>query len=141
MTNNSEEIISLLRNIRRSINRHIEEHACGLGITIPQAMLLRILAKEGCMTVTEISKRLGVAKSTVSGITDRLEKQGFVRREEDVADRRSSKIYLTGKMQEMIAGLPLFQGEYFNSLLTGLSDQEIKDIIRSLRILDERLSK
>ncbi|TMC00021.1 MAG: MarR family transcriptional regulator [Chloroflexi bacterium] len=43
----------------------------------------------------DIADALGVAASTVTGITDRLVKQGLIERREDTADRRVVRLTLT----------------------------------------------
>jgi MarR family transcriptional regulator, organic hydroperoxide resistance regulator len=42
---------------------------------------------EGGLSLKELSSRLGLAHSTVSGIVDRLERRGLLRREPDARDR------------------------------------------------------
>ena len=59
-----------------------------LGITAPQGMVMGILSKEKTMKITELSSKLSLSNSTVSGIIDRLEKQGMVERNRSEEDRR-----------------------------------------------------
>ncbi|WP_206076166.1 MarR family winged helix-turn-helix transcriptional regulator [Marinitoga lauensis] len=48
-------------------------------ITYSQWMLLGVLMKNGSMKVSDLSKKMGLSNSTVSGIVDRMEKQGFIK--------------------------------------------------------------
>lgn len=59
-----------------------------LGMTAPQGMVMGILSKEKTMKITELSSKLSLSNSTVSGIIDRLEKQGMVVRNRSEEDRR-----------------------------------------------------
>ena len=51
-------------------------------------MVMGILSKEKTMKITELSSKLNLSNSTVSGIIDRLEKQGMVERIRSEEDRR-----------------------------------------------------
>jgi DNA-binding MarR family transcriptional regulator len=87
----AEAIVEHLRAIRLILKRPIAEAIAESGLTAPQVGLLRALAGGG-LSLKELSARLGLAHSTVSGIVDRLERRGFVRREPDARDRRSTMI-------------------------------------------------
>jgi DNA-binding MarR family transcriptional regulator len=56
----------------------------------------------GGLTLKDLSERLGLAHSTVSGIVVRLERQGLVRRQVNPADRRSTHIEVTEKVNAYI---------------------------------------
>lgn len=87
----AEVIIEHLRAIRLILKRPIAEAIAESGLTAPQVGLLRALAGGG-LSLKELGARLGLAHSTVSGIVDRLERKGLVRRESDARDRRSTMI-------------------------------------------------
>ncbi|WP_328433087.1 MarR family winged helix-turn-helix transcriptional regulator [Streptomyces sp. NBC_00425] len=58
----------------------------GLGMT--EEKTLDLLEREGPFTAGEIVARTGLAPASVSGLVDRLERKGFVRRSRDHADGR-----------------------------------------------------
>ncbi|CBG70517.1 putative MarR family transcriptional regulator [Streptomyces scabiei 87.22] len=58
----------------------------GLGMT--EEKTLDLLEREGPLTSGEIVARTGLAPASVSGLVDRLERKGFVRRTRDQADGR-----------------------------------------------------
>ena len=68
-------------------------------LTMPQVEVLHALVKEDGLGLTALSQRLGLAQSTVSGIVDRLARQGLVERRTDPADGRVSRVYLTGHVK------------------------------------------
>ena len=59
-----------------------------LGITAPEGMVVGILARQKKMKITELSNKLGLSNSTMSGIVDRLEKREVVIRERSKEDKR-----------------------------------------------------
>lgn len=51
-------------------------------------MVLYTLGKHGSMKLSDISEKLSISNSTISGIVDRLEKQKYVERIRSKEDRR-----------------------------------------------------
>lgn len=58
------------------------------GLTMAQARVLFILAERGDRPAGDLAQELQVSPSTVTGMTDRLIKQGLIVRKEDSRDRR-----------------------------------------------------
>lgn len=69
----------------------------GVEVTPVQAMLLFYLQKKDGSNLTEISSGLMLENPTVTGLIDRLEKLGYVKRTDDPDDRRVYLICLTKK--------------------------------------------
>lgn len=90
--------------------------------------------------VSELSEKMGLSDSTVSGILDRLEQRDIIKRERTKDDRRVVKISLTGGSQKLCNDFRQKKEEYFTQLLKRLSEQEIKDIIKGLEILNHALA-
>lgn len=63
--------------------------------TAPQSMTIRQLYSTPYITLKELSEKLTLSKSTVSGIIDRLESQGIVIREIPKDNRRTVKLSLS----------------------------------------------
>jgi DNA-binding MarR family transcriptional regulator len=98
-----------------------------------------MLEKHGEQKVSELSLKMGLSDSTVSGILDRLEQKDIIKRERIKDDRRVVKISLTGKSKEFCNDFRRKREGYFTHLLKSLSEQEIKDIIKGLEILNRVL--
>jgi DNA-binding MarR family transcriptional regulator len=134
------EIEQLLRVIRHEMLRVFREDQSRGQLTPPQMQAMVALfqadqsgAPDGLM-LKELSERMGLAHSTVSGIIDRLERRGMVQRQVDPADRRSTRIVMTERVrayieQQLIPHLhnPLLlalryaTGEEREAILTSLS--------------------
>ncbi len=59
------------------LGMHVTDHRC-----------LDILSRAGPITAGELAERTGLTTGAITGVIDRLEKAGFVRRAKDPADRR-----------------------------------------------------
>lgn len=60
-----------------------------------QGRILFVLWEQDGITATELSKRTGLAKTTLTSMLDRLEEIGHIRRTGSSSDRRAVKIVLT----------------------------------------------
>ncbi|MCA8914917.1 MAG: MarR family transcriptional regulator [Planctomycetes bacterium] len=81
-------ILQSLRRIIRAVDIHSRKLVTQYGITGPQLVCLVTLCDEGAMTSAELSRRVFVSASTITGIIDRLERAGYVVRQRDEIDRR-----------------------------------------------------
>ena len=79
------------------LGMHLTDHKCG-----------DILVQTGPITAGELAERTGLTTGAITGVIDRLEKAGFVRRVKDPDDRRRVIIEpLPERIKGQIA--PLFQ--------------------------------
>src|SRR5262245_6956123 len=78
--------------IRQILRRATDKDIARTNLTGPQISVLRILVASDGLSLKELSQRVRLAHSTVSGIVDRLEREGLVQRASDDHDRRFSHI-------------------------------------------------
>jgi len=69
----------------------------GVEVTPIQVMLLFFLQKNDGSSLTQISQGLMLENPTVTGLIDRLEKLGYVKRSDHPNDRRVYLVHLTEK--------------------------------------------
>jgi DNA-binding MarR family transcriptional regulator len=81
----------LISNLQRAFSEN------GVEVTPIQVMLLFFLQKNNGLSLTQISHGLMLENPTVTGLIDRLEKSGYVKRSDHPNDRRVYLIYLTEK--------------------------------------------
>lgn len=93
-----EHLIAVRKILRQPL---LTEYARG-NLTAPQTAVMQVLVRGDGISLKELSRELGLAHSTTSGIVDRLEKQGLVCRGKDDADRRSNKIAVTSQVREFL---------------------------------------
>ncbi|AFM39786.1 transcriptional regulator [Desulfosporosinus acidiphilus SJ4] len=100
-SNQSYEIAKLFHEImvlfRHNIGNIFEEK----GMTVTQMMVMGILSKENTIKITDLSGKLSLSNSTVSGIVDRLENMGLVVRNRSEQDRRVVYVSVSPKFSEM----------------------------------------
>jgi DNA-binding Lrp family transcriptional regulator len=59
-----------------------------LGLSAADHRALGLIARAGALTAGELAQRTGLSPGAVTGLVDRLESAGYVRRTRDPADRR-----------------------------------------------------
>ncbi|QOS99086.1 MarR family transcriptional regulator [Brevibacterium sp. JNUCC-42] len=110
------------------------------GITKPQIMVIEQV-KENPRTIGEISKKLELSYSTVSGIIDRLEKANLVVRKRDHNDRRMVWVSLVHDFSQIQNRFPVMKDHYLPDVFVGMKKQEQKQITQSLELLNHYLEK
>ncbi|NIH88199.1 DNA-binding MarR family transcriptional regulator [Amycolatopsis granulosa] len=119
------------------VNAVYSESAREYGLTVPQGQLLCVLMARP-YGMTELGAVLGLAKSSLTGLVDRTERNGLVRREPDPRDSRAVRVALTGEGSRLagefyaetcrrIAGLPAGLGAAERDQLAGLLGRVVVD--------------
>lgn len=136
------EIEQHLTAIRQEIRRPVEAEFAKGGLTGPQRTVMQALVKSDGLSLKELTARVGLAHSTVSGIADRLEKRGLLERQPNLRDRRHTRIVVSSvvrgfmeKKYPMLAAHPLFD------VLRLANSTERNAIVRGIRTLRRHLDK
>jgi DNA-binding MarR family transcriptional regulator len=104
-------------------------------ITVPQFDIITCLGRTRGLPLSELAERLLISGGNVTGIIDRLERDGYVYRKRDDRDRRVVKALLTEKGYEHYKTfLPRYKDIVAN-INKGLAPQERKELQRLLKKL------
>lgn len=95
----AEEVADSVQAMRRLLLRSFDSDIAKSGLTMPQMNALEELSREDGLSLKELSGRMELSHSTVSGIVDRLQGRGFVGRTPDPKDRRYSRIFLSKEVK------------------------------------------
>ena len=120
-----QHIVTAIRQLVSSIHHNSSMLKKYYGLTGPQSEALRTLDDYGPMSSAELSRRLYVTPSNVTGIIDRLEKKGLVERIRKPKDRRISLITLTEKGRSLYQSLP---ASIEGKLISGLHDMDLEQV-------------
>ena len=104
-----------------------------------QGRILYVLWNEDNMLISRLSEKTGLAKTTLTGMLDRLEASGFIQRVFDPNDRRVVKIILTESAKSMKSQYDEVSIRMTKIFYEGFSDNEIiafeKKLVRILNNL------
>ncbi len=116
-----DDILALYQLIRRASHPvHRKE------ITPEQYWLLRLLRRNGAMSVSELAGSLGVTGSSVTTACKRLEKAGLVKRERQSDDERMVRVMLTAQGREHVEAWHQRRREMVVQWLSALEQDEQK---------------
>ena len=85
----------LARQLHRITAAIFDEETASFGLTGLQYGILNVVEVEPGIDQISVCNTLGVDRSTLAGVVDRLEDKGLVARRAGVADRRSNALHLT----------------------------------------------
>ena len=103
----------------------------------PQSRILFILWIEDNITISDLSKKTGLAKTTLTSMLDRLEAQGNVKRVLSTEDRRAIRIVLTDKARSLQQPYENARAAMRDINFKGFSQEEIEDFeIKLIKILN-----
>ncbi len=68
-----------------------------LDLNVRQRLIIQALGSGGERPIAVVGQQLGLTPSTMTGLVDRLEEQGYVRRQAHPSDRRAILLHLTRK--------------------------------------------
>jgi DNA-binding MarR family transcriptional regulator len=97
---------------------------------------MQALFHSGGLRLKELSRRVGLAHSTVSGIVDRLEKRGLATRRPDPADGRTRAIVVSKQVRDYMRDtLPGIARDPISAALGKAKPAERTAILEGLRAL------
>jgi len=131
----TEMVVAVLRRIIRAIDLRSRYLVTRYGLTVPQLTILKALSANGGCCVTELTEEIHLSQATATGILDRLEKRGLVRRERSDHDRRRVLVWLTGAGEELLTEAPTLLREEFTAEFSKLRDWEQTQILSSIQRL------
>ncbi len=89
----------------RRISRIYAEALATHDITPPQLFLLSCLGRTDGLKPSELAELVCLDSSSLTGLLDRTEKAGLVRREPNPADRRALRVFVTALGKQRLAEL------------------------------------
>ena len=133
-----------LEPLARELMRHIESvsdqvflEQKSTDVGRREAIVLRLL-QDGALTMGEISAKLELALSTLTGMIDRLAERKLVSRDRHEGDRRVVVVKLTAKGRKAYEEWQACRVEFGTRLLTELTADERDALIAMFRKISPR---
>jgi MarR family transcriptional regulator, transcriptional regulator for hemolysin len=127
-------------NIHRIFLVIINKNLAHLDIERFYYPVLLIEAGEGNLTQQEIAEKLFCDKVQVVRIIDYLSEHGYVNRVQNASDRRKYGLEITDKAKKVIPDIKKAWEKANAILLSNLSDNQIKELYATLKIIENNLS-
>lgn len=125
------EFTKCMRHIFKMTHPKFEE----IGLYPGQPQLLKTLLKDNKKNQRELAKELMIKPSTLTVMVQRMEKQGFIKKEQDKEDLRKSVINITDKGIEILKRFEEVENEFeneFNIILSNDEKYTLMDLIHKI---------
>jgi DNA-binding MarR family transcriptional regulator len=93
------EVVGLWFEMQARLEAHFTDLAAEYKLTAVQAKVLLTVQPDGTMTMRSLAAQLQYDASNLTGVVDRLEEMGAVRRQPHPSDRRAKGVVLTAEGQ------------------------------------------
>ncbi len=133
------EVFQLIELAGKKLKQMQRETIKEADLTPPQYFILTLLWEEDGRPLRELAAAAHSSRATMTGIVDTLERKGLVTREPNPDDRRSLLVKLTEKGEALQESTPTLD-RIFGSCCAGLEPDEIRQLSRLLKKLNESLS-
>ena len=105
------------------------------------ALVQLLYADDAGLALSELSEKLEVSRANVTGLIDRLEKDGLVCRIRDPQDRRSTRAMITTKAKNLMHKIMPVHNYFTFKVLEILDQSEKEAIIELCKKLQSNLYK
>ena len=126
----------LIHELARLMKRRLDGEARLHKITLPQWRALAHVGTNASITQSALAQALDTDPMTISGVLDRLEKNGLITREPDPADSRAKLTQLTPEGAERLAVARRLGAEMYEAALAGISKDDVaiaENVLRQMR--------
>jgi MarR family transcriptional regulator, organic hydroperoxide resistance regulator len=131
-----------LNIIQRGMRQRLQAEFARGNLTGPQRLVMSALVCTQGLSLKQLSQAVSLAHSTVSGIVDRLEKQGLIERQTHPTDRRITLLVASPPVREfMETRMPELALHPLLEALRHASPTQRRSITRGLNTLAKLLSR
>jgi DNA-binding MarR family transcriptional regulator len=131
----------LLARASHQVSREFHAQLRPQGLSVAQWRVLAALSDSGGVSLTELAEIVLFKQPTLTKVIDRMERDGWVKRLIDRADRRRLRIVITARGAAVVSGLLSKAKSHEAAVLASYSSAEIDNLKRILRQLLARSMK
>ncbi len=135
------EISELWHQVNRRMHGLLHEAFRESDLPAPFFVLLREIAREPGITVSELARRVDLVKSHVSRTVDHLVQRGYVRKQSDPEDQRLARLYILPEAHARLHRTGEAVRAAWDAVVAGVPDEELATVERGLRILLDTLER
>lgn len=130
----------LVHDLARLMKRRLDNEARMHEITLPQWRAMAHVADKADISQSALASALDTDPMTISGVLDRLEKNGLISRKPDPADSRAKLTQLTPKGAERLELARRLGAEMYEAALAGISKEDVAIAEKVLRQMQQNLT-
>jgi MarR family transcriptional regulator, transcriptional regulator for hemolysin len=126
----------LMKDVSRLWVRHFEQRAAQLGMTLTQCKVLVFLSRFEGATQVKLAELTDTEPMTLVRVLDRMERDGWIERRADPADRRAYRLHRKPASDAVLAEILRIGEKARNEALAGISADErehMMDLLERIR--------
>ncbi len=128
-----------LTQVESAYRQKMEGILKSVGMDLPRWRVLMILREKSPSTVSEIANRAAMKLSTMTKVTQRLEKEGYVSLSRSKQDARSTDVSSTEKGEEAVVRIRQVASKIYRQATQDLTAEDIRRLNSTLRTLEDSL--
>lgn len=121
----------------RTLQKYYNVKYSDYGLTLAQSFILLALYEQDGLGVKGLAERLFLDSSAITGLIDRMEKEGLLERRTDPEDRRAFQINLTLKGRNLAEQILPISQDLNDSLKLTLNDAEWNGVMSFVKKIQE----
>ncbi|AAT43761.1 MarR family winged helix-turn-helix transcriptional regulator [Picrophilus oshimae] len=121
--------------------RASEKNLINLGISTVEYRILKNLYERGPLPMIELANINMVTQGWITGVVDKMEKNGYVKRDRSQNDRRVINISITEKGIEFFKHIAELHLNYIDMTLQDFTDYDMNEMIKLLQRVQENVNK
>jgi MarR family transcriptional regulator, organic hydroperoxide resistance regulator len=133
------QVTKQVRSVWRALRREVAARGSALDLTPPQLQVLWRLWLENGVLTSRLVENSEISSGTITGLLDRLEARGLVRRERCTDDRRVVRVYLTEEGRALQEPIQQAVAEVNAAALAGFTKTECEQLMELLQRMGENL--
>jgi len=122
----------VVHDVARMMRWEFDRRAADIKLTRSQWSVLAHLLRSDGIQQKELAEQMEIRAITLTGLLDRMEREGWVERRADPVDRRAKRIFLTEKVAPVTKELRSLAREVRKTALQGFSDAEQQTLMSLL---------
>ncbi|MBW6409090.1 MarR family winged helix-turn-helix transcriptional regulator [Clostridium weizhouense] len=141
MKHDSFEIAMLIKEIYASTMSVVSNSLRNSGLTNQQIMIIKLIAHNKKVNISQLCEEMSLAKGTVSGIVARLENAGYVKKIKYENDKRNTYVTFSDKGLEFAKEFRNQINQSFDKVFENFTEEEVNEVRTSLLKLKNKIKE
>jgi DNA-binding MarR family transcriptional regulator len=136
----SNRVSELMPVISRQFLKYQTSDFYKMKITLPQFVMLDIIARHGELCMSELAHHMNVTTAAITGIVDRLVRDSYIVRTSDPKDRRIVRVKLTAKGASIVHKTNEQRKKMMMDMFEVISQEEREEYLKILMHIRDHIA-
>lgn len=137
----ADKVSELMPVISRQFLKHQASDFYKTKITLPQCVVLDILKRHNELKMSELAHHMNVTTAAITGLADRLVRDGYLVRSSDPDDRRVVNVKLTAKGSGAVTRMMEQRKKAMMDMFEVISHEEREEYLKILKHIHDHIAE